>query len=262
LAQQPYGIANFKRHLGKAHPMFLLKQDDVLRSYGADAVPLSSLNPTVPNTLLSYSIGGVTINELARSLARFCALGCFPLRVVDGPAMRDLLQTVLKRPGGAVAALPSRYKVTNALMQLSSEFDEDLSRRMATAVAGRASIPGQFAITMDSWTSRAVHGYLGVTIAYIDDAWTLQSAVIACAPLRTPHGGEVLSQALKQHLPVPASIEHVCAIVTDNGSNIVRAVELATGDRGVRCAAHTIQLVLRDVAKQEPIAPSWRTSSG
>jgi hypothetical protein len=124
---------------------------------------------------------------------------------------------------------------------------------MASAVAGRAAFPGQFAVTMDAWTSRGMHGYLGVTIAYIDEAWTLQSSVIACAPLRTPHSGNLVAEALKRHLPHPAKLNHVCAIVTDNGANFVRATELLTSDRGVRCAAHTIQLVLKSVAKQEPM---------
>jgi hypothetical protein len=61
---------------------------------------------------------------------------------------------------------------------------------------------------MDSWTSRAVQGYLGVTIADIDDAWTLQSTVVACAPLRALHDGEALVHALKRHLAEPASVDH------------------------------------------------------
>jgi hypothetical protein len=250
-AQQPCGLANFKRHLGKVHPMFLLKRDEDMRSYGAD-VHAPSATPTV-NTLFNYTAGGVGVAELARSLAVFCAQGCFALSGVDGPAMQGLLRSVLKRPSGAAATLPSRYQVARALVQLNSEHDEAMSRRMASAVAGRAAFPGQLAVTMDAWTSRGARGYLGATVAYIDDAWTLQSSVIACAPLGPPHSGELVAEAFREHLPAPAKLQHVCAVVTDNGANFVLAAKQLASDRSMRCAAHTIQLVLNDAAKMDPM---------
>jgi hypothetical protein len=38
--------------------------------------------------------------------------------------------------------LPLRYQETQALLDLSRELDEDLHRRMESAVAGREAFPG------------------------------------------------------------------------------------------------------------------------
>jgi hypothetical protein len=123
-------------------PQFLLKRDEDIRSYGADALPSSSHSLSAPNTLYAYGTGSITQDELSRSLARFCALGCLPLDVVDDPAMRGLVQSLLKRTRDAEAALPLRYQKTQALLDLSRELDEDLHRRMESAVAGREVFPG------------------------------------------------------------------------------------------------------------------------
>jgi hypothetical protein len=49
-------------------------------------------------------------------------------------------------------------------------------------------------------------------------------------------------------------MDDVVAIVTDGGSNFVAATNRIGVGRSVLCAAHTIQLVLKDVAKAEPMA--------
>jgi hypothetical protein len=221
-----------------------------MRSYAA---PRAAPSPPTRGTLYSYAGRAIATDVLARFLAVFVAKACCPLSTADGPAMQELLQTVLTEASCARTALPSRDRVVKALLQLSSEHEERIRGRVAGLIAGRPPFPGQFAITMDAWSSRDARGYLGVTIAYIDDAWTLQSSVVACAPLPTPHTGEALLGALQQHLPLPAGLRHACAIVTDNGANFVRAAQLCADDKGLRCAAHTIQLVLKDVAMQDPL---------
>lgn len=56
LAQQPWGIANFKRHLSNVHPMFLLEKDSGTLSYKADARPCATPSLSAPNTLFSSSV--------------------------------------------------------------------------------------------------------------------------------------------------------------------------------------------------------------
>jgi hypothetical protein len=150
-----------------------------------------------------------------------------------------MLLSFLPRTAAQVK-LPTRYAASKALAQLVSEHADLVCGRVADVVKGRGSFPGQFAVTTDAWTSRGVRGYLGVTLAYIDDAWVLQSPVVACTPLPPPHTGDIVAETIMQQLPAPAQLRHVCAIVTDNGANFVRATELLASNRGVRCVAHTI----------------------
>jgi hypothetical protein len=55
-------------------------------------------------------------------------------------------------------------------------------------------------------------------------------------------------------IPAPATMDHVVAIVTDGATNFVAAANQLGGGRSMRCAAHTIQLALKDVATKEPMA--------
>lgn len=119
-------------------------------------------------------------------MALFCSHACLPLSLAGSPAMQTMLLSFLPRSATEIK-LPTRYAASKALEQLVSEHAETIRSRVAALVMGRGSFPGQFAVTTDSWTSRGVRGYLGVTIAYIDDAWTLQSPVVACTPLPPPH---------------------------------------------------------------------------
>jgi hypothetical protein len=49
-------------------------------------------------------------------------------------------------------------------------------------------------------------------------------------------------------------MNHVVAMVTDGGANFVSATNQLCGERAMRCAAHTIQLALKDAARVEPMA--------
>lgn len=261
---QGNSLGNFKIHLGRCHPQFLLPGDNSL-SYGPKSRS-SGVSPaageSLSGTILQFATSGrerVSTSDLAQWVTQYCVEGSHPLRQVESPEMRDLLCKILRATGTSVPKLPSRYMAESVVETLVGEHKAALAHGLTELIAAEKLFPGLIAVTADTWTSRSVQGYLGVTIAYIDANWTLHSEIVACKPLAPPHSAPVIKSAIAEAVPAPATVQHIISIVTDNGSNFVSAADGLVGDRAMRCAAHTIQLVLKDVAKAEPLASALKS---
>lgn len=257
VSKQDRGIGNFKVHLGWCHPNFLVGKDRREPSYGGARVKSErkrTSSAASTNSILQYAQpAGIAKADLARWLAEFCAEGCFPLRIVESPALQKLLRRAISN-SRLPFELPSRYLVGKALDGLVAECSTATSARIAKTLAPSGGFHGMIAVTADTWTSRALHGYLCTTIAYIDNDWQLRSEVAACVPLPGSHTGLAIVEGITKAIQGPATMDHVAAIVSDGGSNFVSATNLLCSERSLRCAAHTIQLALKDVAKTEPMA--------
>lgn len=103
-------------------------------------------------------------------------------------------------------------------------------------------------ITTDIWTETMnTNSFLGLTCHYIRDC-KLKSITVGVTELTEPHKAEYLGTTLKNICDVwNISLHKVIAVVTDNGSNIVKAVSDVFGkNKCIPCFAHTLNLVLAD----------------
>ena len=76
------------------------------------------------------------------------------------------------------------------------------------------------AATTDFWTSRAKHGYIGVTCSWISNDWISKEALLTLSRVPYSHTGEVISQLLQSIFNSWQINDKVIALTTDNGSNI------------------------------------------
>lgn len=255
---QERSVYNFKSHLGWHHPYFLIGEDRYKQSYGCVREGGSrkrAQEEPLAGGILKYTrqAGSATKEEVARWLAEFCAMGGFSLRASESHAVRNLLRRAM--PGARLPQrLPSRAMVTKAIDALVGECATAAQARIKDAISTVDQFPGAIAVTADTWTSRAVQGYLCTTIAYIDRDWRLQSEAVSCVPLPAPHTADALVNGIAAAIPAPATMDHIVTVVTDGGSNFVAATNQLSGGKSMRCTAHAIQLALKDVAKVEPMA--------
>ncbi|GES76765.1 zinc finger BED domain-containing protein 1-like [Rhizophagus clarus] len=100
-------------------------------------------------------------------------------------------------------------------------------------------------ITTDFWTSKARHGYIGVTCSWISHDWTLRESLLALQRVKYPHTGEVIKELLDKIFSDWKVTSKLLTMTTDNGSNIKKAGRLM--ERSISrlpCTVHTLQLTV------------------
>ncbi|XP_074535564.1 E3 SUMO-protein ligase ZBED1-like [Halichoeres trimaculatus] len=168
-----------------------------------------------------------------------------PLSLVEDEGFKQMIQTF--HPG---YTLPSRTHFTKLL---EGKYEETV-REITSALKLTNS---KIALTADAWTSVATEAYLGITCHFINDEWELTSLCLTTMPLEERHTGPNIASWIEEALArfeIPAN--KIVGIVHDNGSNIVLAANILNKKYGwmsVRCAGHTLQLVVNHALKQTQI---------
>lgn len=116
----------------------------------------------------------------------------------------------------------------------------------------------KIALTTDAWTSVATEAYLGITCHFISDDWELTSFCLTTMPLEERHTGPNIAAWIEQAVErFEISPSKIVAVVHDNGSNVVLAANILQEKHGwvsIRCAGHTLQLVINRALKHPQIS--------
>ncbi|KAI7964469.1 hypothetical protein MJO29_002567 [Puccinia striiformis f. sp. tritici] len=137
----------------------------------------------------------------------------------------------------------------------------DIYNQMKLTMMEEMSAVQRVALTTDLWTSSDQTGYMVVTAHYINDKWELIKCIIGFKPLASPHDGPAISDRISQTLLEWNLMEKCTFMTVDNASSndaAVKRVRRLVDERRVggldvngdffhmRCAAHVINLVVRD----------------
>jgi hypothetical protein len=169
-----------------------------------------------------------------------------PLSLVEGEAFIDMIEYAC--PG---FKCPSRWWFTKQLEKAYQHTLEDLKKDLKK----RSS---KITLTTDAWTSIATEAYLGVTCHYINDNWEMVSFVLCTKPLVDRHTAENIARWIEKVAEKFdfSLLDDVQAIVHDNAANVVKALRILEERQGVaslRCAGHTIQLIVNHALKEPRI---------
>jgi hypothetical protein len=112
-----------------------------------------------------------------------------------------------------------------------------------------------FAIMLDPWTSRQNIGFLGVTALFVTPDWRLQRLVLDVRKLDLSHTAECIAETVRSILKDNGlRLEDVVVAVIDNAKNVQNACRDELRATVFNCVAHTLQLVIKDVLDNTPIA--------
>nr|XP_039260805.1 zinc finger BED domain-containing protein 6-like [Styela clava] len=167
-----------------------------------------------------------------------------PINIVEGEHFRDLISNL--EPG---YEMPGR---TFFGKQIETTYSQYKCKLMSILKEQNV-----ISITTDAWTSIRMEAYITVTAHFVM-AGELQNYVLSTTQIVGDQTGINLKSYILYVLndfSIPPS--SIFAIVTDNGANVVSACKILQTEHGwhhIRCAAHTLQLCIKDAIKNTEIA--------
>lgn len=136
-----------------------------------------------------------------------------PLSIVDAPSFRQFVESLDSR-----FVIPSRKHLTTTLV---AQKDEQIRKKLIDVLQETQTV----ALTVDLWSNRQMKGFLGITCHFILN-WSLKSALLECKRFKGRHTAENIAQYYEEAITTYSIQSKVICTVTDNASNIVKAVSL------------------------------------
>ena len=261
-----------RRHLKTKHPTALLADTQQTTTGTAEAAATTSATASaaststdsgVASTATQLATATTTAPQVARKRPRQTTMGGFIKRPIQPLQQSKVDQALVKmiatdfQPFSIVEdrgfraytealdpsyVLPSRGTISKRM--LANLCRADIEEQIKTAPA--------VCLTTDCWTSNTTTSYMSVTCHYITD-FKLRSNLLDCFVVTEQHTSQNLAQELSRVAKEWGIQDKIAACVTDNASNIVKAVNDILKWNHVRCFAHLLNLTVRYSVHQSEI---------
>ncbi|KAJ4937648.1 hypothetical protein JOQ06_002280 [Pogonophryne albipinna] len=264
--------SNMRRHLKTKHPTALLADTQQTTTGTAEAAATTSATAStstdsgVASTSTQLATATTTAPQAARKRPKQTTMGGFINRPIQPLQQSKVDQALVKmiatdfqpftivedRGFRAYTAaldpsyvLPSRGTISKRMLpNLFEKVRAELQEQIRTAPA--------VCLTTDCWTSNTTTSYMSVTCHYITD-FKLRSNLLDCFVVAESHTSQNLAQELSRVAKEWGIQDKIAACVTDNASNIVKAVNYILKWNHVRCFAHLLNLTVRSSVHQTEI---------
>ncbi|XP_060759497.1 E3 SUMO-protein ligase ZBED1-like [Neoarius graeffei] len=188
-------------------------------------------------------------NVLTESILNMLVTDMRPMSMVDDEGFREMIKQF--NPEYHDNYLPGRSHFTTLM---EKKYDATFEKVKETLRGVKSSLT----LTADVWTSRATESYLGVSCHFLSEDWKMKTFNLATMPLEERHTGANIMTWMEEVLTkfdiLPTKIK---AVVHDSGSNMVAAMRLLEEKHGwasIRCAGHTLQLIVNTALKETTIS--------
>ncbi|CAB4377208.1 unnamed protein product [Rhizophagus irregularis] len=154
-----------------------------------------------------------------------------------------------------ITILDPRYKLPSR-QTVSIKIQEIYESQCKILKTYFSKLSSKVTITTDVWTACTNQAYMSVTLHWIDDEWKMYCILLDLVSLYERHTGVTLANTMYTIINDFGLGEKIIAITTDNASNMnvfgQNFTQLLSDNHGnvlsrrVRCAAHILNLVVRD----------------
>lgn len=191
--------------------------------------------PSVQDMLASSPLGEVKRSQITRSIGWMMAHDLHSFSLVRQQGFSRLLQILEPK-----YQMPERRYFSEKL--IPQMYEEEKSKLL-----GILKEISAFALSCDLWTSIANDPFLTLTIHWVClKTFVLHTRVLCTVLINGRHTGENIACIIREQLDLwNLSISKISAIVTDNASAMILAVQIL-GVPHFACFAHTLQLVIHD----------------
>ena len=224
---------NFATHLEHHHPA---EYSSFLKESGRTSGSSSSTQATLPTTLRAHSQPlpktSSRHKELVNAVGRFISKDLLPVSAVEGVGFRSLMEITEPR-----FTVPSRNYFSQTV--IPSLYLQE-RKRVETTLAQVEYC----SFTTDLWTAKYQNrSYISISCHFIDEEWELHSYCLETRELPIEHTAQNIATELSQLLKDWNVGEKLCGSTTDNGRNIINAMEIL-GVLNFPCMGHTLQLAI------------------
>ncbi|XP_059208582.1 E3 SUMO-protein ligase ZBED1-like [Centropristis striata] len=229
------------QHLNRKHPFVNKTSSSEASTSTSSQQRMDSFVRHVPHCTVEEAA------VLTESILNMLITDMRPLSMVEDKGFRNMISMFNPKYN-----LPSRTHFTN----LMEKKYEKIKEKLKISVKEAESV----ALTADIWTSVATEAYLGVTCHFLGNDWEMKSLTLTTMPLEERHTAVNIAEWLEEattKFEIP--FDKVKAVVHDNGSNIVAAATILKEKHGwasVRCAGHTLNLVVQNTLKNNKTVSS------
>ena len=215
------------------------KREQVKKTRGGKGKAMAQVLPSLEQ-YQPYQRSSPKCQKIDSTLVEMVALDMQPVFIVEDLGFLKLLRTLdpWYQP-------PSRKTLSHSIIPQKYE---GIKRKLL----GELEKLKYCALTTDIWTSRQTMGYITITCHYIDSSWSLHSVILTTTNMQKDHTAEIIADVLKAATDEWGITQKIVAVVTDNASNIVAAIRL-NGWKHVPCFAHTLNLIVQDALKDDPV---------
>uniref|UniRef100_A0A3P9B7T1 BED-type domain-containing protein n=1 Tax=Maylandia zebra TaxID=106582 RepID=A0A3P9B7T1_9CICH len=185
------------------------------------------------STLQEYGARGrITKNvreKLTNSLVVWIAKNCRPVSIVEDDELREV---ICAASGDVCYNLPSRGTIVSRLHTL---YEDQRAQQSSKLVQVR-----NVALTGDHWTLVNNDNYLGVTVHFIDNDWTVQSFALTVSKTEERHYAEACADHFLNVANEWKIKDKITTLGTDSARNMVEAARLLPFEH-MPCMAHILQ---------------------
>ena len=227
------GTSNLRDHLNRMHQN--------------EYHPLKSAQVTIDRafTTVRSTCSEARSKRISELIVEMIALDMRPSRMVECQGFRKMMAFV--EPG---YSCPSATHISSIVGRRHALLVQKLKQKIAAEAS-------YLSLTSDIWTSKANDAYVTVTCHYISPQWKMETLVLSTQGFQEQHTGVNIASALVE-IATKFNIEDkIVAVVHDQGSNYVRAVDILAESHGwdeVKCAGHCLQLCVNSGLALAPIA--------
>ena len=134
-----------------------------------------------------------------------------PTHIVEKPGFRNLI-LLLEPKYTMVSRQCLQYTLVPEKVQIVQQSIKDQLEDVKS-----------FSVTLDIWSSRRMHGYLGITCHFVSSNWQIKSFLLCCKQIKGRHTGDSISLEYESVTEEYGITTKVFKVITDNASNMIKA---------------------------------------
>lgn len=211
-----------------------------------DTSSIAILHETVSSKTTQLKMSQFTVNKSAKmkidnALAYFIATNMMPYSLVEKEGFKVFVNAL-----NPSYKLPSRKTITES--RIPTMYSE--TRNIIQNIIMGANF---LTFTTDCWTSSSNQPFIGLTCHFINANFKLISACLGCIELSEDHTGENISDVVQMIiLDYKIPDWKICSIVTDYGSNMLKAVRNLNVPH-VACFGHALNTAVSRIFNMDDI---------